>query len=926
MARYEALRDRLPLLYRPDADDAVDPILPLGRSDIVEIDGDAGPIRFTATQRSDGSTIVALSGPGPVRRVALTPGRAPGSGFALELHAVEGGGALSLAPITVLALSDSVAGVGVPLPGTFAVQLKQRSLLALQLLSVAGVLERLNREAGDVMQSHWFAYADRALNSPFFLRSLALQGLPLPGHDDKPVRHFPYIDDLGRLAALLSLPPWQEPIVQDGGVAASPETVETYRQRIGRIVALYTNGLGTVDAMRAMTEAQLPVDIDAIPEQQDRPFTVEEFAPLTTTNVAVSLAGQPTDYVGPLMHWPLVNDGLLPAAPTVFVQSPTEAELAQVDADGDAVFAPTATPLVELYRGGSLRLGLAYQGTVPAGQTLRIQPASSSWLAVDAGILTAAAGPGDDPTAPGPWKASAGGPGGPVPTLLRTGENALWAGLPTGELWRFDGAWTTALTGQPPIRCLAEDGLDLLLGTDTALVRVPRFPDGAFSGTAGPGDGRAVNALLKAADGTWWAGTSKGLSTLKNDDSLADTKLTAEVKTLATDSTGALYLGGAFGLVAYRAGTNEWWLYSGEAFSDEVSEWVTLDPGKLDDSDVYLPAVTCVLRARDGALWIGTEQGLARYVARGEGGPVAFRTQLEAFPDICPGVVESLAEDERGLLWASTDRGLLRFDGRDWFQFQTTAKSWVQFGRADSIYPSGGDPEPRSAWRFRRAGGVWERFDASLASPDWVAFSDAARTKATEKAVYAVAFTDALAADVVDWSPDDFSVSGSSPVDPSQFVSRLKLEGDTRVVDGGIPALPRLPAGESQWRYLSLEPEDATLPASRPAWTIEGRLLPADTAAPDPEPGRYDQGLPDPLDEESEFDEAVYAFPPAARVGFAWDPRRPLSVEVRLGLRGPDDSIDPAALDRVFGGMQQVRPAGVRAVLAVGEKPVRKES
>ena len=927
MARYEALRDRLPLLYRPDADDAVDPLLPLARDDIAGIDGDAGSIRFTSVPRGEGSLLVTLSAPGPVRRISLTSGRAPGSGFALELHAVESGGALSLAPIAVLAVNDSVAPVAVPLPGTFAVQLKQRTLLALQLLSVAGVLERLNREAGDVMQSHWFAYADRALNNPFFLRSLALEKLGLPAPHDPPVRHFPYIDDLGRLASLLSLPPWQEPVVQDGGGTANPETVETYRQRIARIVALYTNGLGTVDAMRRMTEAQLPVDVDAAPEQQDRPFGIEEFAALTTSTLAVDPPGQPHDYVGPLMHWPMANDGLFPAAPTAYVTSPSADELAQVDADGDAVFASTVAPLLELYRGGALRIGVAYQGTVPPGKTLRIQPSHDSWLAVDAGILTASAGPGEDPTAPGPWKASKGGPGDPVTALLRTAENALWVGLGTGELWRFDGAWTTPLTGQPAIRCLAEDGLDLLLGTATALVRVPRFPDGAFTAAPGPGDGRAVNALLHAADGTWWVGTSKGLSSLKNDDSLKDTKLAAEVKALAQDSSGAIYAGGDFGLVAYRPDTNEWWLYSGEAFSDEVSEWLTLDPSRLDDSHVFLPSVTSILRARDGALWLGTAQGLARYVARGEGGPIAFRTQLEAFPDLCPGAVFELAEDERGLLWAATDRGLLRFDGRDLFQFQTTAKDWVQFGRADSIYPPAADPAPRGAWRFRRAGSAWERFDDTLASPGWVAFSLAARTKAAEKAVYGVAFTDSLAADVVDTIQVDFTVGGSSTaVDSSKFVSRVKLDGDTRVAGGGIPALPQLPAGGSEWRYLSLEPDDATLPASRPAWTIEGRLLPADTTAPDPEPGRYDLGLPDPLDEESEFDEAVFAFPPAARVALAWDPRHPLSVEVRLGSRGPNDSIDPAALDRVFDGMKLVRPAGVRAVLAVGEKPVRKES
>ena len=412
MARYEALRDRLPLLYRPDADDAVQPVLPLGRDDLVEVGGDTDPIRFKATPRGEGSLIVELSAPGgPVRRLSLAPGRAPGSGFALEVRAIEGGGSLSLKPLAVLAVSDSVAPVGVALPSSFALQLKQRSLLGVQLLAVAGVLERLNREAGDVMQSHWFQFADRAQNSPFFLRGLALQKLGMPAPHDPPVRHFPYIDDLGRLASLLSLPPWQEPIVQDGGGAANPETVETYRQRIARIVALYEHGLGTVEAMRRMTEAQLPIDIDALPEQQDRPFSIEEYAALTTTTVAVSLPGQPTDYVGPLMHWPLANDGLLPSSPTVFVQSPTEDELAQVDADGDPVFAATVAPLLELYRGGALCVGVAYTGTVPPGRTLRIQPAHSSWLVGDAGMQVSSAGPGEDPTAPGPWKASKDAPG-----------------------------------------------------------------------------------------------------------------------------------------------------------------------------------------------------------------------------------------------------------------------------------------------------------------------------------------------------------------------------------------------------------------------------------------------------------------------------------------------------------------------------------
>ena len=54
-----------------------------------------------------------------------------------------------------------------------------------------------------------------------------------------------------------------------------------------------------------MTEAQLPVDVDAPPELHDRPFDVEELAPVVTVTVPVSLPGQPTDRLGPLMHWPL---------------------------------------------------------------------------------------------------------------------------------------------------------------------------------------------------------------------------------------------------------------------------------------------------------------------------------------------------------------------------------------------------------------------------------------------------------------------------------------------------------------------------------------------------------------------------------------------------------------------------------------------
>jgi hypothetical protein len=67
------------------------------------------------------------------------------------------------------------------------------------------------------------------------------------------------------------------------------------------------------------------------------------------------------------------------------------------------------------------------------------------------------------------------------------------------------------------------------------------------------------------------------------------------------------------------------------------------------------------------------------------------------------------------------------------------------------------------------------------------------------------------------------------------------------------------------------------------------------------------------------------AFPTAAKVRMEWQPTQRLSVAARLRPRGAEEAIEPAVLDRVFDGISQVRPAGVRAVLAVDETIVRGE-
>jgi hypothetical protein len=165
------------------------------------------------------------------------------------------------------------------------------------------------------MQSHWFAYADRAVFNPWFLRGLALRGSGSPG-EDQPVRHFPYIDDWGG-SHRYSLPPWQAR--RRTGLTASPGTVEDLPQRIARIVALYTNGLGTIEALRRMTGPAAPGRHRHRPSSETGRSTSRAGAAPDRHRAGPFPASRPTTS-RPLMRWPLSNDAVVPSPPTVFVR------------------------------------------------------------------------------------------------------------------------------------------------------------------------------------------------------------------------------------------------------------------------------------------------------------------------------------------------------------------------------------------------------------------------------------------------------------------------------------------------------------------------------------------------------------------------------------------------------------------------------
>jgi hypothetical protein len=362
-------------------------------------------------------------------------------------------------------------------------------------------------------------------------------------------------------------------------------------------------------------------------------------------------------------------------------------------------------------------------------------------------------------------------------------------------------------------------------------------------------------------------------------------------------------------LFRHRPSANSWYFYAGAAVSEGVPDWEAFDPTQgLPQSDqVFLPAVHCLVRGSDAALWLGTERGVARYCARER--RRTFTTVLEAFPHITTAAVHQVALDERGRHWFASDTGLLVFDGLDWYQ--TIDGSLTRLGREPAALPDAEGTQIRF-WRFDRSGAVWQR----LIPGDAAGFRDVdpLALAQTQPAVTSIVWTDAAVALLGSFDGESFTPDADAV--PAALRTRFKPDA-LRILEGGIPALARLQPGVNDFRYLQLEAAEDALPASRPAWTREGRLLPEPSQRPAPLEGRYlASGASEALDR-------VYAFNPAAKVWLTWRPREVLSVTVRLGLAATEDGIDAAILDRLLAALNHVRPAGVRIALAVGERIVR---
>ena len=797
------------------------------------------------------------------------------------------------------------------LPSLYRPEVDAVGLFTAFIRTVGSRLDGVSRESSEVMQSHWFSSADSAIFSEWVRRTRELEGDPPVRRTDDIAEALPYLVDLPRLAALFDRAPWLDPPL-------SRDRVEDFRRRLADVVAMYRQGLGTIAALRFATRVASPVtDRDAPPGLRTRSFTVEEFAPLRITTQAIQARGQPFDMVGPLMRWAVTSGSHHPVLPTAFIVGVTPVA-GLIDA--------TERPVLERVRvNDNTGVGLAYEGTLAPSEALALWPACRSWLGtengVDVAVSSSDAESSANPTAPGPWAAEGAGPAGTVVAFFQSADSVLWAAANDageGTLWSTDGtAWQEVLNGLPEIHCLAGRGNQLLIGLATGATALELYPPGATPSPdpatlAAPG----VHALAPDAAGRWWAATSDGAAQVGNDLTLTLVGPGARPETLTplhavfVDVDGTVFFGGELGVFQFQATQSRWFHYGGAAVDESSPDWIPFDPDldALPGADtVFMPPVRSVRRGPDAALWLGTENGIARYLAREH--RRTFTTLLEAFPAVTQEPVHAIAEDERGQLWFATDTGLIVFDGADWWQRR--GADLVRFRSEPAVLPSlESNAGELTFWRFVRGGDRWQSL-----TPGTAAFvtNDPLPSATDEPPVHAVTWTDGVTPQLGSFDGDTFSPSEDAPA-----AVRMRFKPDAlRILDGGIPALPRLVPGGSDWRYLSIEPAVVPQPLAFPAWTIEGRLLPEPQQSAAPLEGRYLALL------AQELQDKVFAFNPAAQVWMRWSPRELLSVLIRLRRTTPDEVLDPLVLDRVFGEVSRVRPAAVRLGLAVDEQLVR---
>src|SRR5215471_12461960 len=122
------------------------------------------------------------------------------------------------------------------------------------------------------------------------------------------------------------------------------------------------------------------------------------------------------------------------------------------------------------------------------------------------------------------------------------------------------------------------------------------------------------------------------------------------------------------------------WIFAALIFATTISNTLALDPAEQPANYIVahwgtedgLPhnQVRCIFQTRDGYLWIGTQQGLARF----DGLTFTIFNQRNT-PALPHNLITCFAETADGSLWIGTSGGLARYQNGQ----------FTEYGRADGL-------------------------------------------------------------------------------------------------------------------------------------------------------------------------------------------------------------------------------------------------